>query len=125
MILVRGLPGSGKSTKAREIMDYRTHAVAWCEADHYFITNGKYSYDQSRVSIAHRWCQKKAEDGMLQGHDIIVSNTFTTYAEMIPYFILAKDYGYRVEIIKCIGEFPNIHGVPDDVIQRMKDRWED
>ena len=49
MVLIRGLPGSGKSTCARE--DY-----AHIEADMYFMdAEGNYKYNPSK---AHAWCRK-------------------------------------------------------------------
>jgi hypothetical protein len=58
--------------------------------------------------------------------DIVVSNTFTQEWEMEPYFLLAKSWGYRVFclIVENRHEGKNEHGVPEEKLQIMKDRFE-
>lgn len=51
LVLVRGLPGSGKSALARDL-----GAALTCEhfeADQYFMRSGRYQYDAGRVRDAH------------------------------------------------------------------------
>lgn len=134
MTIIRGLPGSGKTTLAekirKELIDSEL-SVAHFEADMFHMRYNEaekrytYHYDPDKKIVAHRWCERMISDAMEDGRDIIVSNTFSQYWEMIPYFILARDFGYRVEVITCKGEYPNVHGVSDDMIQRMRERWED
>lgn len=129
MIIIRGLPGSGKSTLAKEMLENARAADEWLrhfEADQYFVQAPLgYVYKPDLKSVAHKWCQSAVETALLGGSSVIVSNTFTTYSEMIPYLILAREFGARIEIITCRGTYPNVHNVPEDVIQRMRDRWED
>ena len=46
LILLRGLPGSGKSTFAEVIGGFR------CEADMYFMEDGEYKFDITRIEKA-------------------------------------------------------------------------
>jgi len=55
---------------------------------------------------------------------VIVSNTFTTIGEMQPYLDAAKEYDYTVQVVDCHGTFGSVHGVPEEVIERMRARWE-
>jgi hypothetical protein len=57
---------------------------------------------------------------------IVVSNTFTQEWEMQPYFELAKKYGYKVFsiIVENRHEGINEHGVPEEKIEQMKNRFE-
>lgn len=57
---------------------------------------------------------------------IIVSNTFTQEWEMEAYYDLAKQWNYRVTslIVENRHGGKNVHGVPEDKIQAMKDRFE-
>ena len=57
---------------------------------------------------------------------IAVSNTFTQEWEMKPYFELAKKYGYKIftVIVENRHGGKNIHGVPDDKLEIMKNRFE-
>lgn len=123
LTLIRGLPGSGKSTVARAMMlDGFVHV----EADMFFEDEyDNYRFDAARIGEAHEWCQEMTEEFMEVGLDVVVSNTFTRKWEMEPYMKLADKYDYTVVIRTEKGEYPNIHNVPQEVIDRMKARWED
>jgi hypothetical protein len=57
---------------------------------------------------------------------IVVANTFTENWEMKSYFDMAERYKYRVHTIVVENRHggKNIHGVPDDKLQIMKNRFE-
>ena len=121
LFLLRGLPGSGKSTLARSIGGMHM------EADKYFMYNGKYEFEASKLKDAHTWCQNAVRVGMeTQGQKIVVSNTFTQEWEMQPYFDLAEKYGYRVYSLICENRHSGVnqHGVPEDKLVQMKNRFE-
>lgn len=125
LVIVRGLPGSGKSTKAKEILRDRID-FSHLETDMWFTSpEGEYHYDPSCIKVAHEWCKREAKLCLRAGLSVVISNTFSQYWEMIPYLKLAHKYGARVRVITCTGNYPNIHRVPEDVIQKMRDRWED
>jgi len=117
LILVRGLPGSGKSTLAAMLPG--THV----EADDFFIVNGEYKFDGSRIGEAHGWCLSKCREALERGEDVVVSNTFTRLWEMRPYIDAATEFGIVPFIVMCENSFGSIH-VGDDVIERMRARWE-
>jgi predicted kinase len=120
LILVRGLPGAGKSTFATLL------GGAHIEADMFFIQDGEYKFDASKLKEAHEWCRAKTEDTMKHGYNIVVSNTFTMGWEMAPYFELAEKYGYQTSclIVENRHNGENIHGCPVDKIEQMEDRFE-
>ena len=126
LYIVRGLPGSGKSTFAKSIGGIHI------EADQYFMENGKYNFDITKIKLAHNYCQTQTEtwmknDGIqVNSSKIVVSNTFTQEWEMQPYYELAEKYGYRVFslIVENRHKGENIHGVPDDKLEVMKNRFE-
>lgn len=130
LFLVRGLPGSGKTSFASAI--WNDYAV--CEADKFFYDKeGNYNFDPSKLKEAHNWCKNEVEIRM-QDHqnnqqyypEIAVSNTFTQEWEMEDYFKLAEKYGYKVVslILENRHGSQNVHGVPDEKLQIMKDRFE-
>ena len=123
LMLIRGLPGSGKSTVAK-LFDKALHF----EADMYFLdADGNYQFDASKIKNAHNWCRDSVMDAMKEGHPIVVvSNTFTQEWEMEVYYLLAEELGYRVisMIVENRHDGKNIHGCPDDKIEQMRNRFE-
>lgn len=115
LILVRGLPGAGKSTIAKKMSGF-IHV----EADNYFIINGEYVFDKSKLTEAHRWCIKKTRELLKEGRNVVVANTFIKTLEMEPYFTL----GFDVEIIIAKGNYQNIHDVPKLCVAKMCIEWE-
>jgi len=130
LILLRGVPGSGKTTLGEVILyvpgSNNTNNVL--SADDFFIDdNGNYIFDSTKLKEAHNQCQLKCAERMkLQLSKIIVANTFTQDWEMTPYFDMAERYKYRVHtvVVENRHNNKNIHGVPDDKVQIMKDRFE-
>ena len=132
LYIVRGIPGSGKSTFAKTLVG---HDFLVCEADKYFIDKetGEYKFDFSKIKDAHKFCQDMVEtymkDSLLNDNfykEIAVSNTFTQEWELQPYYELAIKYGYYVTSVIVENRHGGIneHGVPEDKIQLMKDRFE-
>lgn len=119
LILIRGLPGSGKSTLAEKFTDYRHF-----EADQYFMHEGKYRFNRDLLNQAHAWCQRLTRDALSEGDDVVVSNTFTQKWELEPYLQIASEFSITPTILEAKGNFQNIHGVPDEIIEKMKARWE-
>lgn len=120
IILLRGLPGAGKSTLAKMIC---SHDI---EADMYFMQAGEYKFDVSKLRQAHAWCQNKTEEWLKLGYNVTVSNTFTQEWEMMPYFALAKQYGYMVQslIVENRHNGESEHNVPQETLNKMKQRFE-
>lgn len=116
IVLIRGLPGSGKSTMAREL--YPSYIL--CEADQYFETDHGYCFDPAHIKDAHNFCYTKALQALEEGKDVVVANTFTRVWEMQKYL----DLPYPVEVVVATGSYQNVHGVPEEVVQRMRDRFE-
>ena len=121
LILIRGLPGSGKSTLARE---YGSQGYVHLEADMYFEVNGKYHYDQTLVAEAHDWCASEVRKALADGKSVVVTNTFSRRWEMGKYKDAAIFYGVPVRVIEATGSFQNIHNIPPEVVQTMRERWE-
>jgi predicted kinase len=120
LFLLRGVPGSGKSTLAKRICNQHV------EADMFFLEDGDYKFDASKLREAHEWCKNKTEEWMKKRYNVAVSNTFTTEWEMQPYYGLAEKYGYRVYslIVENRHGGVNEHGVPEEKLVQMKQRFE-
>jgi predicted kinase len=124
MILIRGLPGSSKSTLAGD-MSFAYPFSEHFEADMYFIdSDGNYNFDASKLRQAHKWCQEQTDRVLAEGEMVVVSNTFTTKKELKPYFELAKKYNIIPTVILCQNNFGSIHNVPEETIEKMKQRFQ-
>ena len=129
LYIVRGLPGSGKSTFARSIA--KSYQIF--EADQYFMKRGKYNFDATKLKEAHDDCKQRVVRRMRENlfnsiffNNIVVSNTFTQDWEMKYYRSIGKRYGYKVHTIIVENRHygSNVHGVPQDKLQVMEDRFE-
>lgn len=122
--IVRGLPGSGKSTVARRMLQDGTAQLHF-EADMYFLNEaGEYKFDPRKIGRAHEWCYNKTTRALDQGKNVVVSNTFTQRWEAAPYIQYAADYGIDVVIHTCFDQWKNVHDVPEEVLRKMKERFE-
>jgi predicted kinase len=129
LILLRGLPGSGKSTLAKIILQLRnTDDPEVLSADDFFENKeGDYNFDPNKIKEAHNYCQFRCSERMRQQKaKIVVANTFTQEWEMDEYFKMAERYNYRVHtvIVENRHGNKNVHGVPEDKLQQMKNRFQ-
>lgn len=124
LYLIRGLPGSGKSTRARQIVADHP-GMRHIEADMYFEDReGRYVFAGGQIGNAHAWCRKKTLQALQAGHSVAVANTFTQRWEMAPYLQMSEAVGAEVVIIECTGNHPSQHGVPAAHVEKMRRRWE-
>lgn len=120
LILLRGMPGCGKTTLARTLAPEANFA-----ADDYFYNyKGEYVFNRGSLGAAHNQCFKNTEEAMYDEKPLIcVHNTFTTMKEMRGYERLAARHGYRVHVVHVEGNFGNTHNVPQENLDMMASRW--
>lgn len=141
--ILRGLPGSGKSSYAAQMEEEYNH-VAVFSADDFFGVGDDYDFKPELIGEAHKWNMRNFEaclrdlmwsDGKYFRADVsddslfIVDNTNTTFVEMAFYVGLAQVYDIPFELVwfKCPPETSkkrNSHGVPDKVIDNMAARFQ-
>jgi predicted kinase len=124
VIVLQGLPGSGKSTFARQL----NGLIA--SADHTFETPTGYQFDPSRIGEAHNNCFRAVIEALQRGEPlVIVDNTNTSVAEMAPYMLAAGAYGYEAKVLRVLCSVEtalerNVHGVPEPAIRAMAEALE-
>ena len=125
LLLLRGLPGSGKTTLARSL-----GGVVFA-ADDYFYHPGpagwEYRFNASQIREAHRQCLTNTEATLRLGIPlVIVTNTFTQEWEMAPYLAMAERYGAQCHsvIVENRHGHGNSHGVPAGIVAKMAARFE-
>jgi hypothetical protein len=123
LYIIRGLPGSGKSTKANELSDWGTYHY---EADMFFTFDGEYKFNSQLLGAAHDWCYSNTVRRLSQGCDVIVSNTFTKLWELERYLAipgLLPDV--TVSVIEMKTQYESIHNIPEEKFNQMVARWEE
>jgi len=121
LVIIRGLPGSGKSTIAKtQFPNFVNY-----EADMFFTDNsGNYAFDKTRLQEAHSWCIEATRKALSERKDVVVSNTFTRLYEIQPYVKMAMEFNIPLQIVHATGNYKNTHNVPEEFIDIMKSRWE-
>jgi predicted kinase len=133
LVIMRGLPGSGKTTLARQIARINNGVVF--STDDFFVDGGEYRFDPSRIKDAHAWNLDRTSRALESSvaDTVIVDNTSTQRWESAPYVEFAQGLGWSVEYVepstpwaRDVAECARrtVHGVPANAIQRMADRWE-
>ena len=125
LVIVRGVPGAGKSTFAELISGGDTDII--CTADDYFMQDGEYKWDAAKLGEAHKSCQEKCESLMQKSARlVIVANTSVRGQDFEPYMKLAEQYGYQTfsVIVENRHGNDNVHNVPDDKVESMKRKFQ-
>lgn len=128
LFLVRGLPGSGKSSIAAGLCNKSV------SADDFFMQGDKYVFDPKKLADAHAYCQNTTAHflSLPEVYGVAVANTFTCRWEMEPYLLIAQKVGARVVVIDTFDaglddeslSRINLHGVPVESIAAMRARFE-
>jgi hypothetical protein len=116
LVLIRGLHGYGKSTKAN---GYREEGYQHFETDQFFESEDGYAFDETKLAQAHAWCLERTRKALADGEYVVVANVFATDQDVQPYVDLGFDY----QIIEATHKGKSIHDVPADVVKRTKAIW--
>ena len=136
VLIIRGLPGSGKTTLARKIA--KDTGAVHIEADQYLetppgvISRSGYCWTPERCKAAHKAAMDYLfQEVVIKGQDCVVSNAFPTQSEIDHYLARIREWlgefkdSLVLGIFKATGDFGSVHNVPAEVIEKMKNRWED
>lgn len=116
LVLIRGLHGTGKSTKAN---GYREDGYQHFESDQFFRAENGYAFDETKLPQAHAWCLEQTRKALADGEYVVVANVFATVQDVQPYV----DLGFNYQIIDATHKGKSTHQVPADVIKRTKAIW--
>lgn len=152
--LVRGLPGEGKSTLALALVGGDDRKLVEND-DFWFVPRTlsvanmahkgpyervdrpyAYAYDYSieLTHLAANWCGAEAFRRLRIFDEVAVANTFVRREYLMGYIEQARKVGVRVLIHRpqtaWVGDVTecdqkNVHAVPVQTIERMRDQWED
>lgn len=141
LIILRGIPSSGKSTTAKLLSDanpYNDTKIS--STDDFFMSYNikdkywEYKFDGSKLNEYHKYNLQNTIYSMCLGYSqVIVDNTNIRFVDFKLYVLAAIIIGYEIELIEPETEWRynveecyrrNKHGVPLENIQKMRDRWE-
>jgi predicted kinase len=126
IILLRGLPGSGKTTLSKVLNEEGKWPVF--SVDDYFTDKNTevYKFDHKSNHLAYESCLHNTELAMKQGiSKIFIDNTLTLEWEIEPYFKLATKYQYKIFVITVENRHQgqNRHQVTHEQIQKMAQKY--
>ncbi len=128
LYLMRGLPGSGKTTLARTLSN---NIFA---TDDFFLHEGKYVFVLEKADEAHEWNRRRVREALASGvSPVVVDNTNIRAWELKPYVEMGMIFGYDTVLVE--PESPHKwdveelarksqHGVPKEVIEKMLELYE-
>ena len=125
LILLRGLPGAGKSTLAKTLSENKWPVFS---VDDYFThpETGDYNFEFDKNHLAYKECAIKTQVAMQNRIEkIFVANTFTIEWELEPYFQLASEYRYQLFVVTVEKRHngTNIHNVSEEQLKKMADKY--
>jgi predicted kinase len=125
LILLRGLPGAGKTTFAKLISQDGIYPVI--SVDEYFENeSGEYHFRFEENHIAYQQCFEKTKTALQEGNElVIVHHTFTMDWEMEPYQKLSKEFDCRLHVltVENYHHSENTHDISKEQIEKMAAKY--
>jgi len=141
-IILRGLPGSGKShwvdeyiAKQGRDISARVRDFGYFSTDSQFYVNGRYRFDVRRLSEYHQVNLTRFIEALAASEPIVIcDNTNLAHWEYMAYHASAEALGYRLQLVligdpqdrdhQTICATRNTHGISLVQIQAMAQKFE-
>lgn len=123
VLILSGLPGSGKTYYADTLQRKWGHRCMIVSADHYWGKGNP--FDVAKLDRAHAYCYRNFLEQVKRRTElVIVDNTNLRAIEIAPYHLGAIAFGYEAEVavLQCPPEEAfrrQQHAVPAETFERM------
>lgn len=131
MILMRGVPGSGKSFLAKRLAGRLGGKIY--SADDMLMTGEEYVWTSPLVYTAHQIVQQLVKLAMIRNEKvIIIDNTNIRPRQARPYVELAVKHAYEIEVREPTTHWRHdvqellargTHSIPQEVLEHMVETW--
>ena len=121
LVVIRGLPGSGKTTLATtkyETYKHYEHDM-WFEKEYGYM---KFSFDD--LPKAQEWCQSRVRKSLEEGHNTVVANVFSNIKSMRPYLDMCLLLNLPFKVVETTGNFKSLHPVSKEAMASMRRNWQ-
>jgi predicted kinase len=124
LLIIRGIPGSGKTTLADKIA--KKINASHFENDTFFTDDqGNYHFDINYHQQAKDECLEKTKEALFAGKIVVVSNTFIKKSEMEPYTKFCDENGdLNYAVIEMELRFENTHNIPQSIVNQKEAEFE-
>jgi len=125
LILLRGLPGSGKTTLANLLSENKKYPVFSID-DYFTDEKGTYHFKFDENHLAYKLCEENTRKSMMATTEkIFLHNTFTIDWEIETYFKLAKEFDYQIHVLTVENYHgtKNIHDISDEQMKKMAEKY--
>ena len=131
LFLIRGLPGSGKSSIVKLLKEKYTGKSVVCSSDDFWIQeDGSYKWCKEKLSEAHEWCQAKARDACKANTPVVIIDKTNVKRSEWDFFVeVANLNSYTVVLVSpktpwCLDAVElakrNVHSVPVEAVEVKK-----
>jgi hypothetical protein len=132
LTLIRGLPGSGKTTYAKHLQRLAPKTTLLFATDDFWEER---AFSPRRLQEAHQWNQRRVraciKAASSEAH-IVVHNTFSRFWELAPYLEMVDGSPWKVFVVDLFDGGCTDHGlsercvhdVPLHTITNMRQRWQ-
>ena len=127
VLIMRGLPGCGKSTYTRkqmQVLNAIGKSIVVASADDFFVVNNM-KFDPHLLPMAHECCYEIFLEALNASVNcVIVDNTNTGESEFSRYYDAALERGYVPTVVEFSCDVQtsferNLHKVPRKTIEKM------
>lgn len=125
LVILRGLPGSGKSTFAHLLTTGRNSVII--ENDQHMYEDGVYIWKPSKMKGAIKETNEKLYRALKEGVELIViANVNVRLADFNRYMEMGKEHGYKITSLVCENRAntKSKHGVDEETLCSMEENFQ-